>query len=606
MHKIITSNFEIDLSSYSISIQEENSWFSDTFFTKYSYPFDLIITDQLNKYLGDVLSFDSRSGLYYLPCQYVFYNKIENAFLIFEQIVRDTASVSLKYGMDEFPNFDKNLNELDLEVKNVPNIYLHAENTIRKTYPLVNYNFPQIHTEKYDPSNSEYNGFQKIINNRISGTFLINTVELENGVDVMYNRNIIQPLPYLMYVLKKCFEISGIELKGDIVNDQLLQKILIYTEKEPDTKKEINPITISLYASELNLNGWTPFAFYQIERKITINAPGKYNIIGNFNVFSPTKVSSLIVYKDGQAIYGKGISIWKAEETLLDLDFVLPYGTCEITVQARTGIFPTEIPVIFDFQVLPIYFINASGEKETNLLNENKVDLKKYVPNITVGTFITNVLNMFNYDVDSINTKEIYINRIQKSMQENEIFDLSNFENVDVVRKYNTDISFLLKYVEEGDVDLGGFYIDKKESKLVTKDFNKTVQNTIEIPVYPLQNELIGDVYTAKSAQSSDDKLCFVMYTGLLNDNNYTTEPTALAIPNLVEEYHHKWLRNRVDAIQYEISFIAPLTPVIWYLTTKKRVFCYNNIHLIKNITKNQLKNELFEIEIESETLTEL
>src|SRR5690606_14570394 len=159
---------------------------------------------------------------------------------------------------------------------------------------------------------------------------------------------------------------------------------------------------------------------------------------------------------------------------------------------------------------------------ETNLLNENKVDLKKFVPNVTVGTFITTVLNMFNYDVDSITTKEIVINRIQKSIQENTIIDLSTYENVDVVRKINSDISYLLKYVEESDLDLGGFYIDKKESKFVTKEFNKIVQNTIEIAVYPLQNELIGEVFTAKSAQSSDDKICFLMYTGLINDNNYT------------------------------------------------------------------------------------
>src|SRR5690606_9222912 len=111
MHKIITSDFEIDLSNYEISMQEENSWFSDTFFTKYSYPFDLIITDEINLALGDILSHDTKSGKYYLECQYVFFDKIENALLIIERIVSDTASVSLKYGMDEFPNFDKNLNE---------------------------------------------------------------------------------------------------------------------------------------------------------------------------------------------------------------------------------------------------------------------------------------------------------------------------------------------------------------------------------------------------------------------------------------------------------------------------------------------------------------
>lgn len=600
MHKIITSNFEIDLSAYNISIQEENSWFSDTFFTKYSYPFDLIITGEINKALGDVLSFDSKSGLYYLPCQYVFYNKIENAFLIFEQIVRDVASVSLKYGMDEFPNFDKNLNELDLEVKDVPNIYLHANSTITKTYPLVNYNFPQIHTDKYDPDSAEYNGFQKIINNRIGGAFLNNYVD---NNDVMFNRNIIQPMPYLMYVLNKCFEFSGLQLKGDIVKDDLLKKILIFTEKEPDTKKELDPIALTLYANDINLTGWTPLAYYELQKSVTITTPGKYNFIGSFNIGSFSKPSYIIVYKDGQAIYSKGFSVLSNPgETLVDFDFVLPFGACEIKVVTRTSILPSERPVIFDFQVLPIYFINANGEKETNLLNDNKVDLKKFVPNMTIGTFITNVLNMFNYDVDSITADEIVINRIEKSIQQNEIFDLSPYENIEVVRKFNSDISYLLKYEEEGDVDLGGFFIDKKETKYVTKEFKNEVQNEMSIAVYPLQNVLIGDVFTAKSAQSSDDKLCFVMYTGLQNDNNYTIEPTALAIPNLVETYHEKWLRNRVEAVQYSLTFLATIEDVI-NLNTKKRGFIFNNLHLFKTITKNQLKNELFEVEIETETI---
>lgn len=291
MHKIITSDFEIDLSSYAISIQEENSWFSDTFFTKYSYPFDIIITDEINKALGDVLSFDTRSGKYYLECQYVFYNKIESALLIFEQIVRDVASVSVKYGMDEFPNFEKNLNELNLEEKEVPNIYAEAEFTSYKTYPLTNYNFPQIHTEKYDPTSVEYNGFRKIINNRISGGFLVNTVEVVSGEDVMFNRNIIQPMPYLMYVLKKSFEISGLELKGDILDDDLLKKILIYAEKEPSAKKAVDPLKLSYYLDEVNLSGWNPFSFYILYKTITISQPGKYNIIGNFNVGSFNKTS---------------------------------------------------------------------------------------------------------------------------------------------------------------------------------------------------------------------------------------------------------------------------------------------------------------------------
>lgn len=605
MHKVTTSNFEIDLSSYSISIQEENSWFSDTFFTKYSYPFDLVITGKINQSLGDILSYDSKSSETIIPCQYVFYNKIENAELIFEEIVNDTASVSLKYGMDEFPNFDKNLNELDLYQADIPDIHFHASVYVASSYPNVNHNFPQIHTDKYDPSTSEFNGFLKIINNRNENGFIRNTVEVVDGEDVMFNRNIIQPMPYLLYVLKKCFEISGIELKGDIVNDQLLQTILIFAEKDPFVSQDFTPLTLSFYVDELSDGGGVGL-IYIITRSINITQPGKYNILGEFGIIgwgNGSNPATFKIFKDNVLLYLKNETqkgVYNA-----DLDFVLQSGSCEIKIEIYSYMRADIYPTVFDFQVLPIYFINSSGEKETNLLNENKIDLRKNVPNMTVGNFVTSVLNMFNYDVDSVSSTEIYINRIESSIQKNELYDLSNFENINVVRKPTSDMSFLLKYEEEGDVDLGGFYIDKKETRYVTKEFNKQVQNTIAIPVYPLQNELIGNVFTAKSVQSSEDKLCLVMYSGLGNGNNYTVEPTALAIPNLVSVYHDKWLRNRVNSVQYNITFIGSVNDVV-NLDTKKRGFFFNNIHLFRNITKNQLKNEQFEVEIESETLTEL
>jgi len=611
MHKIITSDFEIDLSNYEISMQEENSWFSDTFFTKYSYPFDLIITDEINLALGDILSHDTKSGKYYLECQYVFFDKIENALLIIERIVSDTASVSLKYGMDEFPNFDKNLNELDLYKIATPNIYFHASICMLQGYPAVNHNFPQIHTDKYDPTTPEFNGFEKIINNRGANGFLENTVEIVEGEDVMFNRNIMQPMPYLMYILKRGFELSGLELKGDIVTDPLLQKILIFAEKEPFVLQETEPLVLEFTSEDVDENTptyevphpWTgiPTKHYIITQSIVVDKPGKYNILGPVEATTNNfdYKAQLRIFKDNQVIYTKydGIAIWSS---LVDIDFILNSGTCEIKIEVWTAI--RESHTVFDLQILPVYFIDENGKKETNLLNLNEVDLNKNVPDMTFGSFVTTILNTFNFDVDSITSDEIVINRITKSIKENEFIDLLQFENIDVEREKKSETSFLLKYEEEGDVDLGGFYIDKTESKFVTKEFTKQVENTISLNVFPLQNELIGDVFTAKSAQSSEDKLCFVIYDGLQDSKNTTVEPTALAIPNLVSEYHYEWLYNRVHCMGYKISFIAPIEEII-HLSTKKRAFCYNNIHLIKNISKNQLKNEMFEVEMETETL---
>jgi hypothetical protein len=63
---------------------------------------------------------------------------------------------------------------------------------ITKKWPEVNYNFPQIHIDKYDATDV-WNGFEGIINNRVDGVFLTNTVDTVE--DVTYNRNVMQPLP---------------------------------------------------------------------------------------------------------------------------------------------------------------------------------------------------------------------------------------------------------------------------------------------------------------------------------------------------------------------------------------------------------------------------
>jgi hypothetical protein len=48
MRKLIHSKFELDLSPFKISDTEENNWFSDSFFTKYSFPFGVDLTDDLD------------------------------------------------------------------------------------------------------------------------------------------------------------------------------------------------------------------------------------------------------------------------------------------------------------------------------------------------------------------------------------------------------------------------------------------------------------------------------------------------------------------------------------------------------------------------------
>ena len=47
----------------------------------------------------------------------------------------------------------------------------------------------------------------------------------------VYNKNIIHPMPYLLYVLKAGFKDAGFQLMGDILSDEHLLQRCIFTDK---------------------------------------------------------------------------------------------------------------------------------------------------------------------------------------------------------------------------------------------------------------------------------------------------------------------------------------------------------------------------------------
>lgn len=603
MHKIIISNLEINLSDKKLSISEENSWFSDAFFTKYSYPFDVTLSDEISNLFGDLISSDSISGSYKLPCAYMFYDKIEAAELVVESISNKTASLSIQYGMDEFPNFEKNLAELNLFTTEVIDIYAHANQVIRKRYPEVNYNFPMVHTEKYNPEDILYFGFEKVINKRAHNTFVKN--EVENNV--MLNRNIIQPMPYLMYVLKRGFELSGRQLEGDILQDSILSDMLIFSEKEYVSRIDSAGTEILLDHNNIE-DSWSFIdkIGYSGQKKIVVTEPGYYNLIGDINIglvegANTGSLAYMGVRINGTLVFSQFAVKIRPVTYLVDSFFDLQPGhTAVIDIVFQSNIYETS-PLV-DLQVLPVYFYDAQGNKMTNLVNSNKIDLNRSVPDMTFGSLFTTIMNWFNYDVDEITDTKVVINKINNSFRNNEVIDLSQFENLSVQTKIEQDNSFILKYQEDGEVDLGGVYVDSSGVLKTTKDFNKNAKHSIEINAFYLQNETINSIRTAKSNQSAEDKLCVILYDWTYMSDNIAKDPIELTMMNICDKYHYEWFQNRVQGISTVFSFVTNIENIV-DLNTKKRVYAYNNIHLCKRIEKVEISPDIYEVEIETEKL---
>jgi hypothetical protein len=102
----------------------------------------------------------------------------------------------------------------------------HAMLKVNQTWPQAKYNFPVIYNEKfYGEANIGNPSWQKLVNYYSHGVgFLPNSLD-GNTVNNYYN---LCPLPYLFYVLSRCFSEFGYQVTGQVLQDTELASLLIY------------------------------------------------------------------------------------------------------------------------------------------------------------------------------------------------------------------------------------------------------------------------------------------------------------------------------------------------------------------------------------------
>ena len=237
--RFITNNFEIDLSNSKISVTEENPRFKDTFWTKYSLPFDVNLDRDFISKLGHYSSLFAKNLLRFHEGYHVFEGRVLKGKLEVLEIKGNTIKCQINSGFEELPNFDKKLSELPLQKLDIPDIYLHAEEICKKKFPETNYNFPKLITDEFDLESEGFKYFDGLINNRYlkNGTYIFPANEVINDEDVA-NRNIIHPLPYLLYLLQVGFLDAGFILEGDVLNDETLKQRTVYSGSKYYTTAE--------------------------------------------------------------------------------------------------------------------------------------------------------------------------------------------------------------------------------------------------------------------------------------------------------------------------------------------------------------------------------
>ncbi|MBX9886708.1 MAG: hypothetical protein K2Y30_02085 [Flavobacteriaceae bacterium] len=610
MRKLIHSKFELDLSPFKISDTEDNNWFSDSFFTKYSFPFDIDLTEDLDQAFG-FISFYNSSPETYFELLYVHNNKIEKA--IFEvEAYQDKLTTTVRFGFEQLPSFDKLLSELSLEKFDLPvgtTIYEHAETIITKTWPDVNYNFPQIHVDKYDPTDTLWNGFQSTVNNRVDGIFLTNTVDTIE--DITYNRNVIQPLPYWIYILERIMIDSGYTLAGKIIDDPRLQRACLFADVDyftkPTFQEQVNFfINLDDYI-EINYNNKRRVKAVKYFAKTVLVSPGKYNISGTIKVRTFPKVYSYFYIRyRGNIIYKYEVT-GELRDRIRTLEIDLDFETIDSinpndVIIDSDQIYNYDEIVIADLSITCLRLNDASGVAIPTILNENKINLTKAVPNIKVADFVKVVKNWFNYDL-SIVGKTAIMNPVEIEINYKDAIDMQHTEVKKPYIKYSQGISFLLKFTDTDNTDYKFLPVFHSKDSVSNSNFitnDKT--NTIEIEALPLPLLTRNGVQTAFALEENDAKVYLVPYNGMLNGNNISRPIDDYLIPSVHLQYWSKWFDFRIKS-QGFLWLFKSWNEKIMDLKAKTKIFAYKRFHIIKTINKTEVRPDLFEVEIETETL---
>lgn len=600
MHKIISELFEIDLSTVDITTTDENSMFLDKYTTKYSFPFSLELTNDNQRNFQDLLDHCAKEVTTEFDVIYVFGN-IKEAGILRVDTFNETINCELQYGVEEFPNFNKKLNELELQKLTTTNVYAHAKTIIDKTWPEVNYNYPQIITDRYDTTQSTWEFFQKIFNNYKNGDFVIN--EVVNGTP--QNRNLMLPLPYYLHILTQGFAQAGYTLKGDVLTIPTLQKKVMYADC--DYNKILDQVdinTVILGTDRISSSGNK--AVYQTF--VSLPSKGRYRVIGTGYIYGRWKELS------GIGIQYRGRRLFIATKTerrhhsgylysyKIDFTFDTINDSLPDNLEIYSEQFKKDDAQIIDINTSSMFLYNSLGVAIPNIVQNNDIDLNRVVPDVTFGKFVTSIKNTYNLDL-RLEGKDIYMDFVNSKINFQDAIDLSEFETTPE-RTYNKGASFVLKYQDATNEINNHTKVFFDDDGVKTSGFTENDKtNTIEIESFPLKNEFKEGVQTAYAVESEKQKMYAVLYGGLNSEGlNLTEDVGTILVPNLVTTYYNEWFRFRINGIGYKFTFNSYIEQ-IKNLTAKNKIFNFGRYFIIKTLVKRQIKKDLNEVEIECFTL---
>ena len=606
--KIIHSNFQFNLIDTSFSMVEENNWFSSKTLTKYTYPVTLTLTDSQIAELNFITEhYVSNRITVFNVVFFVLEKEFEAKFEI-EEIIGKKITGQVRYGLEEFPNFELKLAQLELHNFELvgETIYEHAASIISQVYPNVDYNFVQVHTEQINKDSDQWAEFEGRINNYDGTDFIENSYDIDE--DKQYNRNILQPMPYLLYVLKKGFEKAGYTLSGDILNDPEFKKATIYHLSEyyktiNDSEKQEFTVTSDQYTSINSIGN----GLY--EEEIIISDPGRYLISGNLFI----RCHDVIFATAKAALYfnNERIGYWSTKypnkekfvllEEVVEIlpgqsNLVLRLNSEQKTYNEVGGTIINDATIL-DVTISQLNAYDANGDVIPTLVLPNEINLKECVPDMTFGKLFETVRLWKNYEAN-FTDDEVIMKKIMPQLGTTPVVDLSTKEIKNPKIETNQGNQYELKFQDINS--------DEYELQSVLVDANGIVQSPytkeedaeeILIDAIPLPLKFENGVRTADGFLDDKSKLQLVLYNGLIGGKNLAIDPTNLLMPKVYENDYADWIDFLLNTMNYRWTFntnSVEISP----LNVRSTIYAYGLFHCVKKYTHKHLGRGVLSTEI--------
>ena len=587
MIKVLINDYLLDLSNIALNIVEKNNIFRDKITKTYSLPFYLNLTEDIGKALGMINISNIEDYETHTAVKVISNNNYYNGTFKISKIEGLKASVTLLYGSENLPVYEKQLKELPFEIINTIDLRAYAKTQILKNWPDATHNFVTV-TNNDISADTNYDAFEGFVNNYEDDAFKINTSTTIDTKEVYYNVNVMVPMPYIMEILKVGYAQEKLTLKGSFVDDTFNHKIVhvpdnylekfsmfqyqIYSFKNNTQKYIADNRVISEFSKTHNV---ASLGSYKLKFSINLNEI----IAANFEL--KIKLGPQIIYE--ATSLNEEINI--AEDLTINIDADSEYTQLSIVLKLNEQSESIEAFNLFEFEF---------QEGKLNVFPDT-FNLANFMPDCTFKEYVDAIANLCNLDVDIIDNI-VYLNYIETSMPNMVYDDHSAFEVPNPPREINKAKVFKLKYDDGSELSVN------KNGIVYNSNVDDDDLTTIDIPVIPLKvidNE--GKITAETTSDYTTLKLC--LYNGLVNNKPLAVENIngrSLSISNIHSLFWKNWLHFRTNSEIYEDTFFAHVDSVF---KISKGSSKYKKKHIIKEISKKSVNKKYNKVKIISETL---